>query len=372
MSPSRPASESPRSARAPRSVFADFELTSTGRFGRMQEQYRLLVDEQLICGLQIHVGVADRELAVQIAQRVERDLPVLLALSASSPYWNGSDTGYASIRSLIWQRWPSAGADRAARLRRRLRRAALRPDRHRRHRRLEDGLLRRPTVLPRTDARAAGLRRLPHRRRRDPDRRAYSARRCGRPSSTSRRAGRTCRCPRPSIGRPCGRRPAAACRGKLLDASDHPRPMAAADAVHATLDRLRPQLEELGDWDEVCRARRGRARPRLVCRPAARDLRERGELDDVVEHVVRETHGPASGPPPAIPALTPLCRPRRRRGGRSGRPAAPRLPGPRGVLASARPQRHRGEAARRATAGSTSTASTFTVRGRGSALSRST
>ena len=76
----------------------------------MQEQYRLLVDEQLICGLQIHVGVSDRDLAVQIMQRVARDLPILLALSASSPYWNEQDTGYASIRSIIWQRWPSAGA----------------------------------------------------------------------------------------------------------------------------------------------------------------------------------------------------------------------------------------------------------------------
>src|SRR4051794_37809694 len=47
---------------APSSAIADFELTTTGRYGRMQEQYRLLVDEQLICGLQIHVGVADRDL----------------------------------------------------------------------------------------------------------------------------------------------------------------------------------------------------------------------------------------------------------------------------------------------------------------------
>ena len=70
----------------PRSTFADFELTATGRYSRMQEQYRLLVDEQLICGTQIHVGVSDRDLAVQIAQRIARDLPVLLALSASSPY----------------------------------------------------------------------------------------------------------------------------------------------------------------------------------------------------------------------------------------------------------------------------------------------
>ncbi len=94
---------------APRSAFAVFELTSTGRYGRMQEQYRLLVDEQLICGLQIHVGVSNRDLAVQIMQRIAPDLPVLLALSASSPYWNAQDTGYSSIRSVIWQRWPSAG-----------------------------------------------------------------------------------------------------------------------------------------------------------------------------------------------------------------------------------------------------------------------
>src|SRR5689334_3906254 len=70
---------------APRSDFSDFELTTTGRYGRMQEQYRLLVDEQLICGLQIHVGVADRDLAIEITQRIARDLPVLLALAASSP-----------------------------------------------------------------------------------------------------------------------------------------------------------------------------------------------------------------------------------------------------------------------------------------------
>jgi len=95
---------------APRSTYADFELTSTGRYSRMHEQYRLLVDEQLICGTQIHVGIEDRDVAVDIGQRIARDLPVLLALSASSPYWNGQDTGYASIRTIIWQRWPSAGS----------------------------------------------------------------------------------------------------------------------------------------------------------------------------------------------------------------------------------------------------------------------
>lgn len=74
---------------APLSSATDFELTSSGRFGRMQQDYRLPVDEQLICGLQVHVGLADRDMAVQVTQRIGRDLPILLALSASSP--SGTD-----------------------------------------------------------------------------------------------------------------------------------------------------------------------------------------------------------------------------------------------------------------------------------------
>lgn len=86
------------------------DVTPTRRFAKMHEDYRLLVEEQLICGTQVHVGVADRDVAVAVAQRVLPWLPVFLALSASSPYWHGQDTGYASIRTMIWQRWPTAGA----------------------------------------------------------------------------------------------------------------------------------------------------------------------------------------------------------------------------------------------------------------------
>ena len=98
---------------APRSTFRDFELTTTGRYSRMQEQYRLLVDEQLICGLQVHVGVSDRDLAVQICSRVARDLPTLLALAASSPFWNGVDTGYSSIRTISYEPYASTNKSRS-------------------------------------------------------------------------------------------------------------------------------------------------------------------------------------------------------------------------------------------------------------------
>ena len=94
---------------APQATDEDFELTMQGRFSRMHEEYRLLVDEQLICGYQVHVGVDDRDLAVRVTSRLGETLPVLLALSASSPFWRGRDTGYASMRTMIWQRWPTSG-----------------------------------------------------------------------------------------------------------------------------------------------------------------------------------------------------------------------------------------------------------------------
>src|SRR5262245_64810424 len=70
----------------------------------------MLVREQLICSTQVHVDVEDRDLAVAVAHRMAPWLPPLLALSASSPFWLGTDTGYASYRTLIWRRWPTAGA----------------------------------------------------------------------------------------------------------------------------------------------------------------------------------------------------------------------------------------------------------------------
>jgi glutamate---cysteine ligase / carboxylate-amine ligase len=86
------------------------QITPDLRYEHMRGEYRMLVREQLICGTQVHVDVADRDLAVAVAHRIAPWLPVLLALSASSPFWLGTDTGYASYRTLIWQRWPTAGA----------------------------------------------------------------------------------------------------------------------------------------------------------------------------------------------------------------------------------------------------------------------
>ena len=86
------------------------KITPGARYEHMQGEYRMLVREQLICGAQVHVDVMDRDLAVAVAARVAPWLPGLLALSASSPFWLGTDTGYASYRTLIWRRWPTTGS----------------------------------------------------------------------------------------------------------------------------------------------------------------------------------------------------------------------------------------------------------------------
>src|SRR5690242_10508110 len=88
---------------------AGLAVTPTSRYRRMLDDYQLLAREQLICGAQVHVAVPDRDEAVAVAQRVAPHLPVLLALSTSSPFWMGEDSGYASVRSLVWLRWPTAG-----------------------------------------------------------------------------------------------------------------------------------------------------------------------------------------------------------------------------------------------------------------------
>lgn len=60
-------------------------------------------------GLHVHVGVDDAEKATWVSNRLRWHLPVLLALSANSPFWNGFDTGLASARSVVFENLPNTG-----------------------------------------------------------------------------------------------------------------------------------------------------------------------------------------------------------------------------------------------------------------------
>jgi carboxylate-amine ligase len=93
----------------PTARWEDQEITGKARYERMAATYRRLAWDQLICGCHVHVGIADRELAIATLNRVRLWLAPLLALSANSPFWESVDTGYASYRTELWARWPTAG-----------------------------------------------------------------------------------------------------------------------------------------------------------------------------------------------------------------------------------------------------------------------
>ncbi|GAA2630059.1 glutamate--cysteine ligase [Dactylosporangium fulvum] len=93
----------PDSGSGPSRVYPD------ERYERMAQEYRQLVDEQQVAACQVQVGVPDKDQAVRITRRVREWLPVLLALSVSSPYFAGQDTGYASYRTVVTSRWPTVG-----------------------------------------------------------------------------------------------------------------------------------------------------------------------------------------------------------------------------------------------------------------------
>ncbi|WP_433720727.1 glutamate--cysteine ligase [Actinoplanes sp. CA-051413] len=283
-------------------------VTPTSRYRRMLDEYQMLAREQLICGAQVHVGIPDRDEAVSIAQRVAPALPVLLGLSASSPYWMGEDSGYASVRSLVWLRWPTAGdsgvvtsaADHDALVADLIASGTItdpkmvyfdvRPSAH-----LPTVELRVTDSSPDADTVVllAGLfRGLVLRARQD-----Y-------------RAGRPIEVIRPPLHRAAMWRAArSGLEGDLLDLPRSPVPVPAAVAVERLIAELRPQLEELGDWEQVFdlsvqALSRGSSAARQ-----RRAMTRRGRISDVVDLVIADTRGGATGIGPdgqTVPAgLTP-------------------------------------------------------------------
>jgi carboxylate-amine ligase len=85
------------------------ELSPSDRFSRLAERFGLTAREQLTCGCHVHVAVTSDEEAIGVLDRIRPWLAPLLALSANSPFWQGEDSRYASFRSQVWSRWPSAG-----------------------------------------------------------------------------------------------------------------------------------------------------------------------------------------------------------------------------------------------------------------------
>jgi YbdK family carboxylate-amine ligase len=85
------------------------DITPAPRYQAMVDRWAGLAMQQDICGCHVHVGVPDLETAVAVMDRARPYLPVLLALTGSSPFHDGVDTGHDSYRTMWWSRWPTTG-----------------------------------------------------------------------------------------------------------------------------------------------------------------------------------------------------------------------------------------------------------------------
>jgi len=90
-------------------VHVEPQLVRKGRHLQIARAFGLTAYEQLTCGCHVHVGISSPDEGVAVLDRIRPWLPVLLALSANSPFWQGRDSAYASFRYQAWSRWPSAG-----------------------------------------------------------------------------------------------------------------------------------------------------------------------------------------------------------------------------------------------------------------------
>ncbi len=87
----------------------DQDITPAPRYQAMVDRWAGLALQQDICGCHVHVGVPDLDTAVAVMDRARPHLPVLLAMTGSSPFHDGVDTGHDSYRTMWWSRWPTTG-----------------------------------------------------------------------------------------------------------------------------------------------------------------------------------------------------------------------------------------------------------------------
>jgi carboxylate-amine ligase len=99
----------------PFAVWSDTIVSPGERYQFLYGSLRELARREPTHALHVHVGVPSPEDAMRAANRLRAHLPLLLALSGSSPFWQGRDTGLASARTPLFQAFPRVGIPRAFR-----------------------------------------------------------------------------------------------------------------------------------------------------------------------------------------------------------------------------------------------------------------
>jgi carboxylate-amine ligase len=262
-------------------------VTAKRRYLELQDDFQQLAREQIIFGCHVHVGLADRDDAIQVMNRCRPWLAPIVALAASSPFWLGEETGYVSYRTELFSRWPMAGIphvfasrqdydDLVASL------VAVgmiadaskiywdaRPSSH-----AETLEFRVADVCTTVDeaVMVAGL-----------------CRSLARTSLAQHRQGVPMDPIRPELLRAASWRASRyGLDGELIDVTAR-RSVPAREMVEAMLTDLRPALEEDGDWDEVSMLvrmtlERGNSAKRQLWAFA-----QSGRLEDVIDLILRET-----------------------------------------------------------------------------------
>ena len=93
----------------PVSDWRDAKMAPIQRYAELVEQMQWLARRIQTFGVHVHVGIRDGSKAIPIVNALAAYLPHFLALTASSPYWNGQDTGLASSRAIVFGGLPTSG-----------------------------------------------------------------------------------------------------------------------------------------------------------------------------------------------------------------------------------------------------------------------
>ena len=93
----------------PFAIARDQEISESPRYQELANELGIIARNELIFGTHVHVGIDSPDKAIYVADGIRRYLPLLLALSTNSPFWQGDETGLMSSRVPVFRAFPREG-----------------------------------------------------------------------------------------------------------------------------------------------------------------------------------------------------------------------------------------------------------------------